>query len=119
MSTVIEAPLKSRRPEHPVQERSRPPIVARTLAIAHVMQRMIARGEVADQSDLASRLGFTRARISQMIDLTLLAPDIQEALLFAAEHGPRDRLTERELRRVVRHVKWSTQRQAWEAAQRR
>jgi hypothetical protein len=29
------------------------------------------------------RLGLSRARISQLLDLTLLAPDIQEQILFA------------------------------------
>ena len=54
------------------------PRIARTLALAHVMQRMIDRGEVKDQAELARMLGFTRARVTQMLDLTLLAPDIQE-----------------------------------------
>jgi hypothetical protein len=43
---------------------------------------MIERGEVRDYADLA-RLGYvTRARLTQIMNLLLLAPDIQERVLF-------------------------------------
>ena len=50
------------------------PVVARTLVLAHKMQAMIDRGRFADQAGLARMFGFARARISQMLDLTLLVP---------------------------------------------
>lgn len=93
----------------------RVPAVARTLALAlaHKMQAMIDVGEVADQAELARVFGFTRARVSQIMDLTLLAPDVQERVLFGEETGCRDVTTERKLRHAVRTTSWADQR--WRA----
>jgi hypothetical protein len=48
------------------------------------------------------------------MDLTLLAPDIQEALLFLPkiEKG-RDRLNERMLRGIAAESVWERQREKW------
>lgn len=46
----------------------RPARIACVLAYAHCMQRAIARGEYRDCSDVAQRLGYTKARISQMMN---------------------------------------------------
>ncbi len=52
------------------------------MALAIRFERLIQAGEVADYAELA-RLGHvTRARITQIMNLRLLAPDIQERLLF-------------------------------------
>ncbi|GIW55523.1 MAG: hypothetical protein KatS3mg082_1927 [Nitrospiraceae bacterium] len=57
------------------------PRITRLMALAIKCQDMIDRGEVKDYADLA-RLGFvTRARVTQIMNLTLLAPDIQETIL--------------------------------------
>ena len=58
-------------------------------------------------------LGFTRARVTQLLDLTLLAPDIQEEILVAEVEPGRDAVTERALRGVVRRPEWAEQRLAW------
>ena len=70
--------------------RGRIPRVARLLALAHRFDRLIAEGVVADYADLA-RLGqVSRARISQIMSLRNLAPDIQEAILFLRTRRGRD-----------------------------
>ena len=52
------------------------------MAVAIRLERMLRSGEVADLTELA-RLGHvTQPRMSQIMILTLLAPDIQEELLF-------------------------------------
>ncbi len=88
----------------------RPANVAALLALAHHVQRLIDAGRIADRAEVARRLHWTRARVSQVMDLLLLAPDIQEALLFL-EAGTR--VTERALRAVVRHEDWREQRRVW------
>ena len=51
------------------------------MALAIKLQNMVDCGEVRDYADLA-RLGYvTRARLTQIMNLLLLAPDIQEHLL--------------------------------------
>ena len=100
-------------PPAPRPERKQPFRVARMLALAHKMQGMIDRGEVKDRASLARRLGFTRARISQLLDLTLLAPDLQEEILFMEVAPGRDPITERGVRVVVRSRGWGEQRRRW------
>lgn len=71
---------------------------------------------MADQAELA-RLGHvTRARVTQIMNLLSLAPDIQEAILYLprAETG-REPVTERELRVIVRELAWDTQKRMWSA----
>lgn len=96
-----------RKPESP----SRVPRVARLLALAIRFKDSVQSGEVADYAELA-RLGrITKARMSQIMGLLQLAPDIQEEILFlsAAAEG-RDPVTERKLRTVVAEADWVRQR---------
>ncbi len=87
--------------------RSHIPRITRLMALAIKFQEMVERGEVRDYADLA-RLGYvTRARITQIMNLLNLAPDIQQALLDG-EGGLR--LTERDTRCVTRIVSWEEQR---------
>ena len=69
---------------------------------------------MADYAELA-RLGHvTRARMSQIMNLLSLAPDIQEALLFLPEvAGGKDVVTERKVRKVVAKTAWGKQRAVW------
>lgn len=39
--------------------------------------------EIKHQAEAARQMGLTRARVSQLLDMTLLAPDVQERVLFA------------------------------------
>ena len=86
------------------------PRITRLMALAIKFQDMIDRGEVKDYADLA-RLGFvTRARVTQIMNLTLLAPDIQEEILLGFADEYRD---ESALRRITRFNLWSDQRARW------
>jgi len=63
---------------------------------------MIASGDLKDRAHAAADLGFTRARMMQLLALTLLAPNIQEEILFLEVEGGVERITERALRDVVK-----------------
>jgi hypothetical protein len=92
----------------------RVPRVAKLMALAIRFDGLIRDGVVADHADLA-RLGHvTRARLTQIMNLLNLAPDIQETVLFlpATERG-RDAVTERDLRPVVAEADWGKQSQTW------
>jgi hypothetical protein len=88
----------------------RPARVAITLALAHQIQRAIDKGEIRDQADAAQRLGLTRARLTQIMDLTLLAPDLQERLLSAEESSPIVATGARTLRAIAIRLSWIEQR---------
>jgi len=94
-------------------ERRYPARVARQLALAHALQRRVDDGEFPDYATMARALGFTRARISQIMDLLLLAPDIQTEILFLECIPGRQPVSERALRKVVASRMWAEQMTAW------
>ncbi len=84
------------------------------MALAIRFDKLLGEGVVTDQAELA-RLGYvTRARLTQIMNLLHLAPDIQEELLFLprVERG-RDPLTERDLRPIAATADWRKQRKLW------
>lgn len=101
------------RPE-PVATRGRIPRISRLIALAHKFDGLLRDGTIESMADIA-RLGHvTRARVTQIMDLLLLAPDIQEELLHLAPvTRGYDPITLRELRYVMRTPEWAVQRSRW------
>ena len=92
-----------------------PARVARQLALAHALRRRLDRGEFADFADMARQLGFTRARVTQLMDLLLLAPEVQEEILFLELPPGAQPLSERGLREaLLGTIDWQEQRRRWE-----
>jgi hypothetical protein len=92
----------------------RVPRVSRIMALAIRFEQLIRDGVVKDQAELA-RLGHvSRARLTQIMDLLGLAPDVQEAVLFlpTVERGEQA-IMEKELRPIAAMPSWSKQRQSW------
>lgn len=97
-------------------EPGRIPRISRLMALAIRLERMLHTGEVSDINELA-RLGHvTQPRMSQILSLTLLAPDIQEELLFL-QRVTKGKATihEKMLRPVSAEIDWSRQREMWGA----
>jgi hypothetical protein len=71
-------------------------------------------GVVANYAELA-RLGHVnRARMTQIMSLLQLAPDIQDELLFLPPvTSGKDPITERDLRPIVAELDWREQRRMW------
>ena len=89
----------------------RVPRVARLLAHAHKIDGMIQRGELRDLADAARHLGLTRARVTQVVSLLLLAPEIQEAVLDLPLVS--DPISERQLRLITAEPDWNKQLFMW------
>lgn len=92
----------------------RVPRVARMLALAHHWRGLIRDGVVKDQAALSRLVGVSRARVTQVMDLLYLAPDIQEALLGlppALSGG--SALCERTLRAIAAEPLWRLQLGEW------
>lgn len=102
-------------PREPVRT---PAKVAKMLALAHHLQNAIDRGLVADRTTIAARLRVTKARITQLLDLTLLAPDLQEAVLAMEAVDGVEPMSERKLREVAQVRDWSEQRRGWRSGMR-
>ena len=92
------------------------PRVTRLMALAIRLDGLIRAGQISDQASVA-RLGrVTRARITQIMNLLLLAPDIQEQLLFLPPVGRgRAPVLVRDLQPIAVEPNWSCQRKLWKA----
>jgi alkylated DNA nucleotide flippase Atl1 len=101
------------RPTPPVVAPGRIPQISRLMALAIRYDGLIRQGVVRDYADIARLAGVSRPRVSQVMDLLNLAPEIQEEILFLARVVGRDAVTERQVRRVVTLADWSAQREAW------
>ena len=106
--TFIDGP-----PSPPPEPVRRPARVAVMLALAHKIQDAIDRGVVRDRAEVARRLGLTRARVTQIMDLTLLAPDLQGQLLEVESLDGVEPLHERAVRHLFRSPIWAEQREEW------
>ena len=90
------------------------PRVAKLMALAIRFEELIANGDVSDYAELARLAHVSRARITQIMNLLLLAPDIQETILFLppVEKG-RDAVQMSELQKVSLEADWGRQREKW------
>ena len=90
------------------------PRISRLMALAIHFDHIIRAGGILDYADLASLGHISRARVTQIMNLLLLAPDIQEKILFLPPIASGDDpLTERELRPTIAQPNWQKQRMMW------
>jgi hypothetical protein len=87
------------------------PRIARLLALAIRLDGLFRAGAIRDYAEVARRGRVTRARLTQIMKLLDLAPDIQETILFLPLGS---RLKERNLRRVTATICWDEQRRLFQ-----
>ena len=130
MSTpIVECTLARQRPRGDTNTTSpagqaapaaagRVPRIARLMALAIRFEELVRSGAVRDYAELA-RLGqVSRARITQIMSLLHLAPDLQEEILFLPRvHGGRDRIYLHELQALTALLDWQEQRRRWNELQ--
>jgi hypothetical protein len=92
----------------------RVPKLARLMALAIRLDNLLRAGDVTDYAELARIGHVSRARVSQIMNLLMLAPDIQEAILFLPPvvQG-RDPLKEWQVRPIAAEMNWNKQRRMW------
>lgn len=97
-----------------VSEPGRIPRVARLMALALRFEQYVSDGQVRDYAELAQLSHVTRARITQIMNLLCLAPDIQETLLFLPRTVQgRDAIILRDLQPIAVIYDWRKQRALW------
>jgi hypothetical protein len=86
------------------------------MALALRFEQLMRAEGIAAYAELA-RLGqVSRARITQIMNLRMLAPDIQEALLFLPRTVQgRDPIHLRQLQPLAAALDWRQQRVLWQA----
>lgn len=84
-AAFLVAPRKGKPPAEPKPPRTSVHVdrKARRLALAYLIERRIDAGSLRDYAEAAERLGLTRARLTQVMDLLLLPSCEQERLLLA------------------------------------
>lgn len=90
------------------------PRVARVLALAHHFDTLIEQGMVKDYAEIARLAQMTRARVTQIMYLKYLAPDIQERIALLPQSHGKDPISEKELRRIAMIPDWVMQRRQWQ-----
>lgn len=91
---------------------ARLPRVTKMMALAIRLDHLIKSGQVKDQAELARLAHVSRARLTQIMNLLQLAPDIQERLLCAQPSLYIDRIfQERSMRRIAAIACWGRQRE--------
>ncbi len=83
------------------------PKIVKLLVLAHQIQQVIDEGRARDYVEVAHKLAVTRARITQVMNLLLLAPEIQATIL--TEPHRVHRLSERQLRPITAEPEWQRQ----------
>jgi ParB-like chromosome segregation protein Spo0J len=76
--------------------------VVEQLRKAQEWQRQLVAGEVTNRAAIARREGITRARVTQLMALVRLAPEIREHILGMPKTVGRPAISERALRPIVR-----------------
>jgi hypothetical protein len=90
------------------------PRISKLMALAIHFDRLLRSGEIADVNELAELCHVTQPRISQILALNMLAPEIQEQLLFLPEVATgRPVIRERMVRPIEAEVDWGRQREIW------
>jgi len=116
MTNAIQFQLRPERStkKEAAVDRGKLPRITEVLALALQFEDMIRRGVARDHADLA-RLGcISKERISQIMRLVWLAPDIQQEVL-TLPRTPRGRcpVGEVALREIASMMLWAEQRAAW------
>lgn len=101
-------------PTTPERPKGRMPRITRYMALAIYYEDLIRQGHVHDYAEIATLGHVTRARVTQIMNLRLLAPDIQEQLLSLPRKVlGRDVLTLRKLQAIALEANFEKQRTAW------
>lgn len=92
------------------------PRIAKLMALAIRCDGLLRSGAVPDATALARMAHVTQPRITQIMNLTLLAPDIQEALLeLPCVHEGKAAISEKHLRVMTGLINWDAQRKLWKS----
>lgn len=110
VSFAVKGRRKSDRKEE--QPAGRVPRISKLMALAIRYEQMLNDGVVQSQTELAELLHVSQPRMTQIMNLLHLAPEMQEEILFLppVTEG-RDTVNERDFRRSVALLLWKRQKE--------
>ena len=95
---VSAVPLSRGNPKPPQEPKT--PRVVELLRKANEWKALLESGKVASQAEIALREGITRARVTQVMGMLRLAPEIHEQILSIPDGVSRPPISERILRPI-------------------
>jgi hypothetical protein len=108
---VSAIPPRRGKPKPPKEPKT--PRVVELLRKALEWQALLESGEVRNQAEIARREGLTRARVTQVMGMLRLAPEIQQHVLSLPDMARRPVITERALRPIAQIEDQADQRLAF------
>ncbi|MFC1573480.1 hypothetical protein ACFL6M_07790, partial [Candidatus Eisenbacteria bacterium] len=93
--------VRSRRGKPKPPRECRTPRVIELLRKAVEWRTLLEPGDAANQAEIARREGITRARVTQVMKMLYLAPEIQRHILSMPDVVRRPSITERALRPIA------------------
>lgn len=101
--------------QFPSRRVGRLPRITQVLALAIHLEDMIRRGEAKDYADIGRLTCLCRERVSQIMRLNYLAPDIQVEMLYLPPiTAGRYPISEAAVRKIANLLSWADQRREWE-----
>lgn len=89
------------RPAKPKPVRTEPPRIVRLLKLAEEWQRMLDSGEARFRAEIARRASVSAMRVTQVLALLKLQPEIRESIRGLRGGTPERLITERALRSLA------------------
>ena len=98
------------RPVRKIREKkSRKPSLRKNLVLAYQIQDLLEQGKARTLEQVSGWLGFNRARISQIMNLLFLAPEIQTEILLSENLN----IPECQARNIPIEPDWINQKRIW------
>ena len=111
-------PVRRRQAKNPTADAPKQlPRLCHALLAGHQINQKLQDNPNENYASIARATGLSGARITQIVGLTLLAPDIQEAILVSDDPAIR-KLSERALRPMAAEPIWERQRELWKSLRR-
>jgi hypothetical protein len=106
-------------PTAPERAKGRLPRITRYMALAIYYEDLIRQGHVYDYAEIATLGHVTRARVTQIMNLRLLAPSIQEQLLSLSRIiSGRVEWSLRDFQTIALEQDWRKQQERWSSISR-
>jgi hypothetical protein len=97
-------------PERPAINQATVPRITRLLVLGYHFEQMVLEGKVKNYAEIARLTGLSKSRVTQICNLTLLAPNLQESILLDQRGNIRATVLEGRLRPGTEHPSWDQQR---------
>lgn len=94
------------------REIKKEPTLRQNLVLAYQLQELFDERKAKNLKQVGEWLHMSHARISQIMNLLFLAPDIQEEILLSDKEVV-IRVTEHRIRKIAMEIDWQKQKESW------